>query len=429
MTTRRKHTIESLKADALNYRKRGEFKKNDPAAYKASRLRGKEVFDYICSHMDMSEKSKHRKHTEESLMVVALRYKTRKEFQRMDHSAYFNAFKRGEDFFNKICSHMVIEPKVIKVYRTDKELEESAKKYNSRVEFLEMEPNAYRASQMRGTKFMHQICKHMIKRYSTPQLACKLIMEQLLKCSCLYDTRKIIPPYEIDVYFEKYLLAIEFNGSHWHNKPEVKIRDNKKKILCESKNITLININESSNDYITDVKSQIIQNLKQINHVCKTDIKDCDVWNVDCSDIHRQIFDYTDLDIISHKIKQCKSTKEFMKKFHREYKILSKTNNLKLLNYPKILKSVEYWKDFTDSELLELCKSMTTMHELKRNNFSLFNQCSKRGLLHQATKHMKYKPYKYIDNTLEELYELLKNNFHLRKGINNEIKRRIQNNE
>jgi len=89
------------------------------------------------------------------------------------------------------------------------------------------------------------------------------------------NSRKIIPPLELDIYIPEYNFAIEYNGSYWHS---VGISDNsetflknknrhyKKVNLCEQKNINLFHIYEY--DY-TDIKKDII--LSMIQHRLKLD--------------------------------------------------------------------------------------------------------------------------------------------------------------
>ncbi len=56
-------------------------------------------------------------------------------------------------------------------------------------------------------------------------------------------TRKIIKPYEIDVYSEKYKLGIELHGEFWHNEDKVAINYHlKKQKMAEEAHVTLIQI-------------------------------------------------------------------------------------------------------------------------------------------------------------------------------------------
>lgn len=59
----------------------------------------------------------------------------------------------------------------------------------------------------------------------------------------LNNYRKLISPYELDIYIPEKRVAIEFNGTYWHN-DENKPKDYhfKKSILCEEKGVRLIHI-------------------------------------------------------------------------------------------------------------------------------------------------------------------------------------------
>jgi len=63
------------------------------------------------------------------------------------------------------------------------------------------------------------------------------------------NTRQIITPLELDIYYPEKQLAIEFNGSHWHSEvmcePEkAKLKHLRKTRKCQSKGIRLIHIFE-----------------------------------------------------------------------------------------------------------------------------------------------------------------------------------------
>ncbi len=67
----------------------------------------------------------------------------------------------------------------------------------------------------------------------------------------LTNTRKIIPPLELDIYLPDIKLAVEYNGSYWHsyNKTETTKERNKHKIkndICAEQGIQLISINDIS---------------------------------------------------------------------------------------------------------------------------------------------------------------------------------------
>lgn len=60
------------------------------------------------------------------------------------------------------------------------------------------------------------------------------------------NTRSVIPPYELDVYIQKYRLAIEVNGIYWHSDAKISNKNYHldKQNLCKDKGIKLIHIFE-----------------------------------------------------------------------------------------------------------------------------------------------------------------------------------------
>lgn len=84
-----------------------------------------------------------------------------------------------------------------------------------------------------------------------------------------FNTKNLIPPYEIDIYLPDFNLAIEFNGFYWHSDKFVnKDYYFNKTIKCKNKGIELIHIFE--NDWINneDIIKSII--LKKLNLITKT---------------------------------------------------------------------------------------------------------------------------------------------------------------
>lgn len=72
------------------------------------------------------------------------------------------------------------------------------------------------------------------------------------------NSRKLIPPKEIDIYLPKYNLAIEFNGLYWHTDLFVdKFYHINKLLECKNKNIKLIQIFEDEWKY----KQKIVKSI------------------------------------------------------------------------------------------------------------------------------------------------------------------------
>lgn len=85
---------------AKKYDYKIDFLKNDPNAYAAAYVKG--WLEKICSHM----KDSYHQWTKEEVSNLALRCKTRVDFQENYYQAYQYSRKIGQDFLNEICSHM-----------------------------------------------------------------------------------------------------------------------------------------------------------------------------------------------------------------------------------------------------------------------------------------------------------------------------------
>ena len=94
----------------------------------------------------------------------------------------------------------------------------------------------------------HNLCHKCYANISqsSPELEIKDIINAMYNGKCIENSRSIIPPLELDLYYPDKNIAIEFNGNYWHDENH-KPKDyhfNKFK-LCKDKNIRLISIYES----------------------------------------------------------------------------------------------------------------------------------------------------------------------------------------
>jgi len=149
----------------------------------------------------------------------------------------------------------------------------------------------------------------MINPISKPQIYLREFLNKLLNVNCLYNTRSIISPYELDIYFNEFNLAFEYNGKRWHEKEDVKERDILKNNLCKERGIVLITIIESSRNYIDDIKYQLIKNLDIINLVTNKQLIFDDILNLNI-DISSNIMN---LDLIKNICDQYTIFSEFKK--------------------------------------------------------------------------------------------------------------------
>lgn len=229
-----------------------------------------------------------------------------------------------------------------------------ASKYKTRSEFMYMDNSAYLTATR--LKCMDDICSHMINKVvSIPQMILKTILDDLFNEKCLYDTRRIIKPYEIDIFYEKFNLGFEYNGKLWH-----KIHDNtdKKLKLCEEKNITLIVLIENTRNYETDIKEQLILSLDLINNTTKLNITIDDINNY-IVDYEKMFSTYTDEDDIKNIINKYDNFHVFKKENTLLYqklvrmKLLEKyTGHLKRdrvnWDYDLLVKEIEKYDNLKD---------------------------------------------------------------------------------
>lgn len=160
-----------------------------------------------------------------------------------------------------------------------------ALKYKTRGEFQLKDSSVYVVSRTNG--WLDIICSHMIKnQYSIPQLILSEIIKSTINNDILYNTRKIIKPYEIDIFVPKYNLAFEYDGKGWHLN---NINDEIKNNLCKEKNIKLIRIVENNRNYISDIKEQFIKKLDEINNYCNLNIKKDEVNNISIELLYEKI--------------------------------------------------------------------------------------------------------------------------------------------
>ena len=94
----------------------------------------------------------------------------------------------------------------------------------------------------------HNLCHKCYANISqsSPELEIKDIINTMYHGKCIENSRSIIPPLELDLYYPEKNVAIEFNGNYWHDENH-KSKDyhfNKFK-LCKDKNIRLVSIYES----------------------------------------------------------------------------------------------------------------------------------------------------------------------------------------
>lgn len=99
------------------------------------------------------------------------------------------------------------------------------------------------------------------------------------------NTRKIIPPYELDLFIQDKKLAIEINGIYWHstNSGKPKERHLKKTLACDKLGIRLIHINEFEWKNKREICKSILLSALGIYETI-INVNDCDIKEVSLSE-------------------------------------------------------------------------------------------------------------------------------------------------
>jgi superfamily II DNA or RNA helicase len=154
-------TYERCKEEALKYNTRKEFQKGSSGTRAAAKNNG--WLDDICSHMVEVKKQKGY-WTYERCKEEALKYNTRSKFQKGSGSAWAAAEKNGwKDY---ICSHMV-EGRKQNNYWTYDRCKEQALKYNTKKEFQKGSGSAWLTAYKNN--WLDDICLHMVSGYKGPK--------------------------------------------------------------------------------------------------------------------------------------------------------------------------------------------------------------------------------------------------------------------
>ena len=268
---------------------------------------------------------------------------------------------------------------------TDEQLYNIAIQYKRRSIFDSEESATSKESKKRG--IYEEICSHMIDNSSAPQKILQKITETIFNIKGLYNTYKIIYPYQLDIYFEEFNLAFEYDGLYYHEDKQE--RDDLKNELCKIKKINLIRIYEFKDrnnfeKYEEDIKNQLIENLNLINNITKLNIKKEDILSVeinknelllDLNDIKKICDSYTILNVF--RIEQKKL-----------YIYLKRT---KLLNEftSHMIRNGKIW---SVDELKEEISKFTKLKDLRKTNIIIYNYCIKHYsyLLENLEKSIKF---------------------------------------
>ena len=202
-------------------------------------------------------------------------------------------------------------------------VKKEALKYKTKSEFQKKDASSYQYAKTKN--ILSEICDHMIPQsFSIPQMMLyELLIKTMPKKEIIYNTRKIINPYEIDIFLVDNNIAFEYNGKGWHldNKNDVI----KEKILIE-KNIKLFVFVENNRNYEEDVKIQFLEKLDEINNICNMNITIDEVKNIKLDIVYDNLLNKGEIKELCLKYD---NFTEFRKKEFKLYNKLFKMKKLK----------------------------------------------------------------------------------------------------
>jgi hypothetical protein len=263
-------------------------------------------------------------------------------------------------------------------------LKKIASKYKTKIDFIQNDGPAYQAARLKG--FLSNICSHMtVIKFSIPQLILREITDKIIKVPSTYNNRKILKPYEIDIFYEDINLGFEFQGIAWHvNNKNDKI----KKKLADKKGIKIIYIHEINNsrNYEADIKKQLIDKLKIINNHTKNKITKEDVEECVINNIYKKLYNREEL------IEVAKSYDSFKDFKEKELAIYKKLNKLKIIDIAtnhmkdKKLNKLGYSNEYINS----VVQKYDNLTDFRKNELQLYKHI-KRVNKDYLIKHLKRK--------------------------------------
>lgn len=127
----------------------------------------------------------------------------------------------------------------------------------------------------RTTHIRKSGCPDCSKRVSKGEQEVRKFAESILQEQSLNNNRKTIAPYELDIYFPKKKIAIEFNGTYWHS--DIQIRKsrnmsaedyhNHKINKCREKGITLLIVWQDDWEHNADIVKRDIEKALLNNNI------------------------------------------------------------------------------------------------------------------------------------------------------------------
>ncbi len=210
--------------------------------------------------------------------------------------------------FNKpmgeIAKMIGVTPGTLKGFCLENNIESQGKSIRLSLEFKELKENPDELRELVKTKSIAELCETYRVGHDTLRKFCKennitipiryrsrgetevadFCVEILPEEDIIICSKKIIAPYELDIYIPGKKLAIEYCGLYWHS--EANGKDSKyhvnKQNMCEARGITLLTIFEDewqNSSHLIKNRIKILTNT--MNDVVKIDARKCVVKEID----------------------------------------------------------------------------------------------------------------------------------------------------
>lgn len=154
-------------------------------------------------------------------------------------------------------------------------------------------------------------CNPIASSTSGNEMVIKYFIESIYGADMLLNNRKIINPFELDIYIPELKIAFEFNGLYWHSEDKRgKYYHFEKFKRCEEIGIRLVNIWEDDWIYKNEIIKSIIRNKLKVTG-SKIYARSCEICEINNDESNTFLSD-------NHILDNCKSSLRISLKYKSE---------------------------------------------------------------------------------------------------------------
>lgn len=358
-----------------------EFKKKNGYLYRKC-IKFEILKDITCDYNSLESKYKiiSEKYTIDDILDLA-KTMTKSKFMQ-SHRQLYNILIKIYKYDGKIIfrKRKIVPPKYSEEYIIG-----IIQNLKTIIEFESLYNKEYKYLLHKGE--LKKFCGHLIPKpyyVSEPQLITKYILDSITNYNGELNNRKLIHPYEIDVWYDKYNLAIEYDGMKWHKNNK---NDIKKEEILKNLNINFIRITEKTKErnYEKIIKSCLIENIKLLEKIG---------LNIREDEIEKIEVDY--IKIINFTIEKYKN---IASKYDNKTDFINKDSkyyyNAKKLKILDVITS-HFKNRFTDDDAIENLKNYRNEYDLHRKNKHLYKYCISKNI------QFPYKPINRVKNFTDD---------------------------